>query len=456
MIRFGRLVVALAALIGVVMLIRRWGDAIADRAGEMDPAHGATLAVGLLLFGSWLFGRLFKAIALPKLSGYLVFGMLVGPDALALIPQDQLPTLRAAETIAISLIALIAGGEIELAFLRRAARLILSIAILQFVGVFLSVAGLVWALAPAVGLTSPDEPAVRLASAALAGAIATAASPAVFIAIMNEVRARGDSVRASLSVMIAKDLGLIVLFTVIVAVASAGLRGGQEDPEGAGVALGLAQHLLGSIAAGAVFGLVFAWYMHAVRAHLAIFVIVGCVAIAVVSRMLHLEALIVALVAGLLMRNVWHERVGPVFDTMEDLSLPVYCVFFAVAGAKLDLGALGAMWPAALAIVAVRAGGVWLTTDLGCRLAGQGPPLRTWIWAAFIPQAGVSVALITVVRSTFEGHEFAATLYALVLATITFHELLGPILLRAGLVRLDAHDRAAGDSGAPPAEGTSG
>jgi len=247
--------------------------------------------------------------------------------------------------------------------------------------------------------------------------------------------------------MIAKDLGLIVLFTIILAIASAALSAGAET-DATSMITGLAQHLIGSIVGGVAFGLVFAWYMHTVRAHLAIFVIVGCVTIALVSQLLHLEALIVALVAGLLMRNVWRERVGPVFDTMEDLSLPVYCVFFAVAGAKLDLAALGTMWPAALVIVLVRTGGVWVTTDLGCRLAGQGPPLRTWIWTSFIPQAGVSVALITVVRTTFADHAFAVALYSLVLATIAIHELVGPIILRTGLVRLDAHDRR-GDGATP-------
>ena len=152
------------------------------------------------------------------------------------------------------------------------------------------------------------------------------------------------------------------------------------------------------------------------------------------------------------MRNVWPERVGPFFHTMEDLSLPVYCVFFAVAGAKLDLNALMSLWPAAIALVGVRAGAIWVSTDLACRFVGQEPPLRTWLWTAFVPQAGVSVALIAIVQTTFAGEPFADPLYSLVLSAIAIHELLGPLLLKLGLQRLMNGEGAEESDDAEPSE----
>lgn len=453
MMRIARMLLALATLVAVVALTRRWGGALpALDTPDAAPDRSATILIGLLLFGSWMFGRFFNAIGLPKLSGYLIFGLVVGPGVLGVVGDDQLPYLRLVETLAIALIALMAGGEIEVGYLVRAARLVLAVAALQLVAVFAVASGVVYALAPTIGLASDSDPMVRLIAAGIAGTIATAASPAVFIAVMNEIRATGDSVRASLSVMIAKDLALVVLFTVVVAVASNTLSTGDDTVSTAHVARDLVIHLFGSIAGGVVFGLAFAWYMHAVRDHLAIFVVAGSVTIAVISDALGLEALIVALVAGVLMRNVWREQVGPVFHTMEDLSLPVYCVFFAVAGAKIDLGALASMWPAAIALVAARAAAIWITTDLGCRFARVGPPLRTWLWTAFIPQAGVSVALISIVAATFSDHAFSVPLYSLVLAVIAIHELVGPIILRLGLQRLTEAERDEDATEAPDAE----
>ncbi len=437
--RTARMLLALATIVALVALTRRWGATLPEVVQhDAAPDRSATILIGLLLFGSWMFGRFFNSIGLPKLSGYLVFGLIVGPGMLGVVGEEQLPYLRLVETLAIALIALMAGGEIDIGYLIRSIKLVLSIAAMQLTGVFLAVSGVVYTLAPAIGLATADDPTARIVAAAIIGTIATALSPAVFIAVMNEVEARGASVRASLSVMMAMELSLIVLFLLVVGVSGNALGGGASA---ASIATDLAVHLVGSLVAGIIFGLALAWYMHAVREHLAIFVIVSCVTIAVVSEVLHLEALIVAIVAGILMRNVWREQVGPLFHTMEHLSLPVYCVFFAVAGAKVDLGALASMWPAALAIVAVRFPIVWGSTHLGCRFAGVEPPMRTWLWTAFIPQAGVAVALVSIVAATFSEHAFALPLYSLVLAVIAIHELVGPIILRLGLERLTDAER---------------
>lgn len=502
MIRALRLLLAMLVLLALTLLVQNWnvtGDNVDPNASPHDALGlpfaplspsltGSTLSIGLLLLGSWMFGRIFKSIRLPKLSGYLVFGMLVGPQVLAVVPKEQIPHLKVVESLAISLIALTAGGEIELAFLRKAMRLILSVAVLQILAVLIAATAVVYFMAPMIGLA--DDPQTRIIAAVIAGTIATAASPAVFIAVMNELRAEGQSIQAALSVMISKDLALVVLFTIVIAISSAVL-GSRSAPESGpsaqashqvtnvtnespapsssttnsapqddagtpasatAVAGQLSVHLLGSVVAGVVFGLGFAWYMHVVRAHLAVFVVAGCLSIALVSQLLHLEALVVALVAGLLMRNVWPERVGPFFHTMEDLSLPVYCVFFAVAGAKLDLNALMSLWPAAIALVGVRAGAIWVSTDLACRFVGQEPPLRTWLWTAFVPQAGVSVALIAIVQTTFAGEPFADPLYSLVLSAIAIHELLGPLLLKLGLQRLMNGEGAEESDDAEPSE----
>lgn len=506
MMRFLRLVLAIGALLALTLLARQWPSVVssADAPYGVDalslsferPAEelvGTTLSIGLLLLGSWLFGRAFKAVHLPKLSGYLVFGMLVGPEALGVIPGEQLPSLKLVENLAIALIALTAGGEIEIAYLKRSAKLIGAVAALQLSFVLLSITAVVYLLAPSIGLAAADDTMMRLLTATLVSAIATAASPAVYLAVVNELRAHGPTVQAGLAVMISKDLILIVLFTIVISIGSAvvqrpspdgsgamssqtqlgdssGESRGEEGNQDAKAALfdetdqslapsapaspvtigalagALSGHLLGSVLAGIIFGLGFAWYMHAIRAHLAIFIVLGCMSIALVSDLLALESLIVALIAGVLMRNIWRERVGPFFHTMEDLSLPVYCVFFAVAGAKLQLGALAVLWPAALLIAVMRLIAIWASTNLGCRFAGQGAPMRTWLWTAFVPQAGVSVALISIVAATFADQPFAELLYSLVLATIALHELLGPLLLKFGLQRVSVAEQAANAS----------
>jgi Kef-type K+ transport system membrane component KefB len=150
---------------------------------------------------------------------------------------------------------------------------------------------------------------------------------------------------------------------------------------------------------------------------------------------LALEPLIVALVAGMMMQNVWPHESESLFETVEELSLPVYAAFFAFAGTKLDLNAIGSILPAALLIVAVRMAATWGGTWLGAKAGAAPPAVEKYAWTGFISQAGVALALAAIIQRTFGDAAFAAILYNLILAMIAIQEILGPILLRWGLTR---------------------
>jgi Kef-type K+ transport system membrane component KefB len=320
-------------------------------------------------------------------------------------------------------------------------------------------------IGPPLGLADRSQAVVLLALGAVVATIAVANSPAVVIAILTETHARGVMAQTALATTVCKDLALVVLFAVTMTVAGATLaRAGLLTPAGeahvAGVAeeaeshpaeenveaegvgahadvplwLTLVQHLGGSLLAGVVVGLGMAWYLHNIHEHLPIFLVLSCFGIALVSQALGLEALIVAIVAGMLMQNAWAERSQGFFEAVEDLSLPVYCVFFAVAGAKVDLAVAATMWPWALTLVGVRLFVVWGSTTLGATLAGVERPARAWLWTALVPQAGVSLALATIVAASIKG-EHGEILFNLLLTMIAIHELAGPLLFKHGLVK---------------------
>ncbi len=439
-----------------------------------DGLRDAGASLGLLLLGSWLAGRIAQAFQLPKISGYLLFGIIVGPDVFSLVESDHLPYLRLVNDLALSIIALTAGGEIRLAFVRQAAKAISTIVLAQMLLVLVSVTLVAaFALGP-LGLTNAESFSEKLAIALLIGTIASASSPAVVVAIITELRARGPLTQLLLATVVSKDLILVVLFAIVLAISSATLKNGANEspPEPAPVApadsSGFAQgaavtpgasesanaseasetnghaqslpikltiEIGGSLLAGVLLGIGLAWYVHVVHAHLAIFIVLASFGIALISEALGLEAIIVALVAGMLMRNIWEEGTAPLFHTIEDLSLPVYCVFFAVAGAKLDLDALADLWIATALFVGVRAaatvGGVWG----GARLAGADPVIRKWLWTGFLPQAGVSLVLASIIQDQFSGRPIGDVVFNVSIAMIATHELLGPVLLKIAIGR---------------------
>ena len=117
------------------------------------------------------------------------------------------------------------------------------------------------------------------------------------------------------------------------------------------------------------------------------------------------------------------------------LSVPVYILFFAVAGTKFDPKLMGEVWYYVLALVALRTLSIWTGTKIGVKLSGMEPPASKWIWTAFVPQAGISLALAVIVADQFEGLGFSDKVYAILLSAIAIHELAGPILFKLGLKR---------------------
>jgi Kef-type K+ transport system membrane component KefB len=108
-------------------------------------------------------------------------------------------------------------------------------------------------------------------------------------------------------------------------------------------------------------------------------------------------------------------------------------VFFATAGAHLDLPLLGRLWPVALALAGTRVVITLGAHYLGTWLANDEPVIKRWGWAPLISQAGLTLGLSAVVEAAFPS--FGPAFRALVIATVAINELVGPIVFKAALER---------------------
>jgi Kef-type K+ transport system membrane component KefB len=118
---------------------------------------------------------------------------------------------------------------------------------------------------------------------------------------------------------------------------------------------------------------------------------------------------------------------------VEQGSLPVLIVFFAAAGASLDLHALATAGPIAFGIAVVRAALIWAGAAAGAALAGVPPERGGLVWMGLISQAGVTLGLATLVARDFPG--WGGAVQTIVLAMTGMHVLVGPVVLRAALAR---------------------
>lgn len=434
---------ALAVLLCAIWVLR-WIDP------APIPGAAVTLNLGVLLLTAFIGGQVANRVGLSRVTGYIVVGLVVGPSALGFLTDAEVNALRPFNQLAIALIALTAGGELNLRRLRGSYRSLLAITFVQTATILILVFGVVIALRSQLPFTVGRSWNAVVAIAIVFASIAVASSPSVAIAVITDTRSKGPVSTTVLGVTVLKDVLVIVLFAIALSFAYTLLEpGGAEQGS---VMLDLAREIGGSILVGAATGAVMAAYLTWVKQHLVLFTIAMAWILAELALMLHLELLLMALTAGFVLENMLPVEGTRFVEALEAASLPLYAVFFGLAGAAVHLTELAAVWIWALVLVGTRALAIYLGSALGARI-GQAPAVvgRT-AWGAFISQAGVAVGMAELLSREFPT--WGAELYGFFVGMVAIHELAGPVLAKWTLDR--AGEVGAGITAPTPTPRSSG
>ena len=124
------------------------------------------LSVGMVILLGILGGKLAHRFHVPRVTGYMLTGLLFGPSMLGFISSGTLRDIHMLNEIALGLILFAIGGEIEIRHLRAMGRRVILIGLAESAGAFI----LVFA---AAALITRDVPL-----AAVLGSISVATAPA--------------------------------------------------------------------------------------------------------------------------------------------------------------------------------------------------------------------------------------------------------------------------------------
>lgn len=401
------------------------------------------LALGLALIAASITGELLERLRLPRVTGYLLFGMICGPYLANIITRPMARELQLINGLAVVLIAFIAGLEMNVRRLRPRLRPMLKLGGITIVVMYVALFAVFWIAWPVMGIAPELTGLQRAAVAALLTTVVASLSPTVTIALVAESRASGPLTELTLAVVILADLVLILFFTLIMQAVRTAFGGLHE----VSLFAGLSWEIFGSFAFGAVIGATFAVYLRYIAREVPLALLGMCVLIAVVGAQLHLEPLLAALAAGLVVENVAPPRGDTLKEAVERGALPILVVFFVAAGASLQLDALATIGGVALAVSALRMALIWFATGLGSRRSGIDPQIGGLVWMGLISQAGVTLGLALLVASEFPT--WGASMQTLVVALIAIHQLIGPVLFRAALARAGEVGQMALETSAP-------
>lgn len=447
-----RRVLALAALIGLAWLIQRVP-------GGAAPAAQGTLVAGLVLLAGYVAGHLVVRLRLPRISGYLLVGLTLGPHAVGLMGAEEIADLGFLNELAVAFIALAAGAELRLHELRDRYGVISRVLVAQTLAVVVAVFLTAVAARSLIPFATPFSATQFAAVALLFGVLAVARSPSSAIAVIRECRARGPFTETALGVTVAMDSVVIILFALALSACQVVMVPGARLDTG--FALAVAGELAAGVGMGLVVGFGLAFYVDRVRRELPVVLLGTALLVTELAHGLahyldtaldvgvHLEPLLICVTAGFTVQNfsAQGERFAAALDTV---NLPVFVLFFTLAGAGLDLGALRSTWAIALLLVGVRATAMLTGSYLGGRWGGD-PPLHNRVSGlAHLTQAGVSLGLALQVAARFPdwGPHFAAV----TTGAIALNQIVGPVTMRYAFYRVGearAGKRAGGEGQGP-------
>ncbi|MFT7518406.1 MAG: Kef-type K+ transport system membrane component KefB, partial [Kiritimatiellia bacterium] len=514
-------------LVGVVKLPHITGYLLAGFLLGSSAADmmGTILADGPTMLGPW-FGDGAVASIQQLLPAHLPapfdhgvlhgeYNVVSSDGSITTIPSipDQLSIFN---SLAIALIAMTAGGELKLSALRKGLRTIMgvlfgqTIAILVLVTLFvIAVSGLFvdWIALPFSAPHSAESGAVAIAHAGAAlgqlsfvgvlcmgGLVATisvATSPAATIAVINSVRAKGAMTETVLSVVVLKDVVVVLLFAIIAAVASAviapeslqplhdataniseqiehvtspahapvtapdtshapatsehasatpsqatmvaddGAHGDSHSPKSFyDLVIYLLKHIGLALVLGVGLGLGIALYLRYVGIEIVLFLVGVVFTVTFAANAAQVDVTLLFIAAGFAATNFSREG-DQLIHELERLGVPVYVVFFTLTGAALHIDTLVELLPFALALVAIRTFGIWSGIRLGATVMGASEPIKKYSWLGFISQAGVAIVLAKIVEGQFG--QSGATISSLIIAGVAIHEVIGPIALKVSL-----------------------
>lgn len=350
------------------------------------------LAVGVLVIAGFFGGLLAKRIRYPRISGYIIVGMLLSPSILNVIPSQLIrEDLSVVTDIVLGVIAYLIGGSLSIERLKKLGKNIVTITPFEALGAWIFVTLLILSLGHFVikfDISNPNFYQTYLPMAIIIGAISSATAPAAILAIIHEYRAKGTLTTTLLGVVALDDAFAIISFAIATSIAAVLIIGVE--------ALSLYQMLIvpmfdvvGSLLLGAGFGFTLVYMSRFSKTRKTLLVtVLGMIMLSIgTAKFLGISSLLANMAMGFVIVNKMRpsEKMFAVISDIEDV---IFAVFFTLAGAHFDLGVVKTAGILALLIVIGRFSGKFVGARIGATISQAPTVVRKYLGFALLPKAG--------------------------------------------------------------------
>ena len=384
---------------------------------QLNQETEALLVLSIILFAGFIMTRLTNTLNLPKVSGYILAGILIGPCSLNFIPQHMIDSMGFVSDLALAFIAFGVGKFFKKEVLMKTGKKIIVITISE-------------ALTAGVLVTVILKFIFRLDwdFALILGAIATATAPASTMMTINQYKAKGEFVNTLLQIVALDDVVCLLAFSIVAAIANGRASGALTVND---ILIPIMLNLF-AICLGFFCGYFLSRLLIPARSRdnrliLAIAMLLGLSGICAAAD---ISPLLSCMVFGAAYINLTRDK--KLFRQINNFTPPVMSIFFIVSGMNLNVNALGTVGVIGVAYFLIRIAGKYLGTYFSCLAMGTSKEIRRYMGLALIPQAGVAIGLAFLGQRLLPP-ETGNLMLTIILSSSVLYEMVGPISAKAAL-----------------------
>ena len=394
--------------------------------------------VGIIIFTGFIFGELLSKIKLPKVTGYILAGVLLNPQLFHIIPTDFTNHTDVITNIALSFITFSVGGTLLYKRIKRLGKGIVLITLFEaeiaFMIVFLGLLAVTPFFINVVGATWF---AVFIPLSFLLGSLASPTDPSATLAVAHEYKAKGDVSSTIMGVAAFDDALGIINYSLAISIAGI-LVLNQSFSIYSSIVQPLTV-IIGALVLGLVIGVIF----NAITIFLkketegAFIVIILCFLLLCfgIASILGFDELLATMAMGAIVVNFnpMREKIFKILERYtEEL---IFVLFFTLSGMHLNFSVLSTSYILIVFFVIFRTVGKILGTSIGAYLAKSPRKIKKYTAGGLIPQGGIVIGLALLIKQNPAFDAISDIIISIIIGATIVHELIGPIIAKKALLK---------------------
>ncbi|NLM96965.1 MAG: cation:proton antiporter [Halanaerobiaceae bacterium] len=379
--------------------------------------------ISIIVFTGIIISKVLSKFKLPKVTGYLIGGLIIGPSLLGIIPGELVGDLRIISDMALAFIAYNIGSEFNFIQLKKMGRNIITITLFQTLATMFFVT-----IAIAVISGQPFSFSLVL------GAISAATAPAATVMVIRQYRAKGEVVDTLLPVVALDDAICIIAFGIAASVARA-LLGKAGTISFSNMFVIPLMEVAGALVLGLLMGIFLILLIRKIHGEteLMSLVIAVVLATAAVSIRFNLSSLLSCMMLGATLVNTI-PNFKRAFTITDRFTPALYVAFFTASGVELNLSVLKAIGLVGIVYIVSRGIGKLSGSYLGAKMSRASANVHKYLGFTLLPQAGVAIGLSMVAKGILPD-PYGEQVRTIVLAGTMVFELIGPVITKYALIK---------------------